>query len=82
MNKEETVNFCNKNIVDNVASISVSELVACINDGKDRLKLPPIQRSAVWTNAQIINFWDSLLRGYPAGMMFINKAKKPMSPAE
>ncbi|WP_034995698.1 DUF262 domain-containing protein [Beijerinckia mobilis] len=38
-------------------------------DNSQRLLMPPIQRSLVWTNEQIINYWDSLLRGYPAGMM-------------
>ena len=37
-----------------------------------RLLLPPIQRSVVWSNEQVINYWDSLLRGYPAGMMMVH----------
>jgi hypothetical protein len=37
-----------------------------------RLRLPPIQRSVVWTNEQIINYWDSLLRGYPPGLMMVH----------
>jgi hypothetical protein len=41
-----------------------------------RLLLPPIQRSLVWSNEQIINYWDSLLRGYPAGMMMFHVVKK------
>jgi hypothetical protein len=40
-----------------------------------RLLLPPIQRSLVWSNEQIINYWDSLLRGYPAGMMLVHRVK-------
>lgn len=40
-----------------------------------RLLLPPIQRSAVWRNTQIIHYWDSLLRGYPAGLMMIHAAQ-------
>ena len=28
-----------------------------------RLRLPPIQRSLVWRNEQIVNYWDSLMRG-------------------
>lgn len=38
-----------------------------------RLLLPPIQRSVVWTNEQIINYWDSLLRGYPPGLMMVHR---------
>lgn len=41
--------------------------------GGKRLLLPPIQRSVVWSNEQVINYWDSLLRGYPAGMLFIHR---------
>lgn len=41
-----------------------------------RLLLPPIQRSVVWSNEQVINYWDSLLRGYPAGMMMVHRVKK------
>lgn len=41
-----------------------------------RLLLPPIQRSIVWTNEQIANYWDSLLRGYPAGMMIVHRIEK------
>ena len=37
-----------------------------------RLLLPPIQRSVVWSNEQVINYWDSLLRGYSAGMMLVH----------
>lgn len=43
------------------------------DETKSRLFLPPIQRSLVWTNEQIVNFWDSLLRGYPIGMMMVHQ---------
>lgn len=43
--------------------------------GESRLYLPTIQRSLVWRNSQIINYWDSLLRGYPAGLMMIHHPK-------
>lgn len=38
-----------------------------------QLRLPPIQRSFVWRNEQVVNYWDSLLRGYPAGMMMVTR---------
>jgi hypothetical protein len=44
-----------------------------------RLLLPPIQRSIVWSNEQIINYWDSLLRGHPAGLMLVHPARKGTS---
>ncbi len=40
-----------------------------------KLLLPPIQRSLVWSNEQVVNYWDSLLRGYPAGMMIVHRVK-------
>ena len=40
-----------------------------------RLLLPPIQRSVVWSNGQVIDYWDSLLRGYPAGLMLVHRGE-------
>lgn len=44
--------------------------------GSSELRLPPIQRSLVWRNEQIVNYWDSLMRGYPPGMMMVHHAEK------
>lgn len=41
--------------------------------GEGALLLPPIQRSLVWRNAQIVNYWDSLLRGYPPGLFMVHR---------
>lgn len=63
-----------------IESITAEEVVKW-TEGKykdSQLFLPPIQRSVVWSNAQIINYWDSLLRGYPAGMMLAHRSR-PMS---
>ncbi len=49
--------------------------------GTSRLFLTPIQRSVVWRNSQIINYWDSLLRGYPAGLMMVHRRKDEASQA-
>ena len=63
-----------------IRQISLADVAAwrrgqsTFSDGRSRLLLPPIQRSLVWSNEQIINFWDSLLRGYPAGMMLVHRA--------
>ncbi|HRD68166.1 MAG TPA: DUF262 domain-containing protein [Candidatus Competibacter sp.] len=43
---------------------------------RSTLLLPPIQRTVVWSNEQIINYWDSLLRGYPPGMMMVHPVKE------
>jgi hypothetical protein len=57
---------------------TIKELAALrlAKPGAPRLLLPPIQRSLVWSNEQIINYWDSLLRGYPAGMMLFHLAER------
>jgi hypothetical protein len=60
-----------------VAPCPVCELVAATHaEVPPRLFLPPIQRSLVWRNEQILNYWDSLLRGYPPGMMMVHKITK------
>jgi len=60
-----------------VAVIKTLDVVAWTS-GKEasRLFLPPIQRSIVWSNAQIVNYWDSLLRGYPAGLMMVHRSRR------
>lgn len=35
------------------------------------LALPPVQRSAVWGPKQIVDLWDSALRGLPLGTLFV-----------
>jgi Protein of unknown function DUF262 len=72
----KTTNFCE------LFSDSTTELltITCLADWRQakegsRLFLPPIQRSVVWSNEQIINYWDSLLRGYSAGMMLVHRVK-------
>lgn len=58
-----------------VDSLKASEVVDWMkHEHPHRLLLPPIQRSVVWRNEQIINYWDSLLRGYPPGMMMIHQS--------
>ncbi|MER2512061.1 MAG: DUF262 domain-containing protein, partial [Nitrosomonas ureae] len=37
------------------------------------LMLPPIQRGFVWKPKQIVDLWDSLLRGMPIGSMMVNR---------
>lgn len=57
------------------AAIKVREIAEWRHaDSPGALRLPPIQRSLVWRNTQIINYWDSLLRGYPAGLFLVHRA--------
>jgi len=39
------------------------------------LALPPLQRSAVWNPKQIVDLWDSVLRGLPIGSIYLLKRK-------
>jgi hypothetical protein len=39
------------------------------------IALPPIQRSSVWKPVQIVDLWDSLLRGMPFGSFFVARMK-------
>lgn len=72
-NKKISNLFKNEDVVE---SLTIKELAAwSCSDFGSKLRLPPIQRSIVWTNEQIINYWDSLLRGYPAGMMMIHRVQ-------
>lgn len=59
-----------------VETISILDVVDWTHGRNgSRLHLPTIQRSAVWRNSQIINYWDSLLRGYPAGLMLVHRSR-------
>lgn len=60
-----------------VATPTITDLAAWRQaEEGSRLLLPPIQRSVVWSNEQVINYRDSLLRGYPAGMMMVHRAQR------
>ena len=69
-----------------VASITINELIKWADGnspaGKGlsgKLVLPPIQRSSgLWGQRQIAEYWDSLLRGFPLGVMLIHKISKPI----
>ncbi|MGA2224598.1 MAG: DUF262 domain-containing protein [Syntrophobacteraceae bacterium] len=57
---------------DNVVALQIAKLIDWPKAENCKLWLPPIQRSIVWSNEQVINYWDSLLRGYPAGTMMVH----------
>lgn len=35
------------------------------------IALPPVQRSAVWRPKQVLDLWDSLMRGLPIGTLYL-----------
>lgn len=49
--------------------------------GKQQLLLPPIQRGFVWKPQQIVDLWDSLLRGMPIGSLMFSKLSSGKSAA-
>lgn len=59
---------------DILASVEIRELVEAhlSRESGKRLLLPTIQRSLVWRNDQIINYWDTLLRGWFPGLMLVH----------
>lgn len=44
--------------------------------GPESVALPMIQRGSVWKPNQIIDLWDTLLRGMPVGSLMVTKSKK------
>lgn len=38
--------------------------------------LPPIQRSSVWRPKQVVDLWDSIMRGLPIGMFYLVKRQR------
>jgi hypothetical protein len=40
------------------------------------IALPPVQRSTVWRPKQVVDLWDSLIRGLPIGTFYLVKRAK------
>ncbi|MGE0469541.1 MAG: DUF262 domain-containing protein [Nitrospira sp.] len=40
-------------------------------DGKPLFALPPLQRDAVWRPKQVVDLWDSVMRGLPIGILYL-----------
>jgi hypothetical protein len=41
--------------------------------GWPKIMLPPVQRSAVWRPKQVVDLWDSVMRGLPIGMFYLTR---------
>ena len=57
-----------------MAQSSIGALVLDIKAG--RIQLPAFQRKLVWTEDQIVNLFDSIMRGYPIGTFLFWKLDK------
>jgi hypothetical protein len=49
---------------------------SCSADSGPFIALPMIQRGSVWRPQQVIELWDSLLRGMPVGSMMVSALKE------
>lgn len=59
-----------------VIGMKLPEYLDWATDGSTcpkKLLLPPIQRGFVWKPKQIVDLWDSLLRGMPIGSLMLSK---------
>lgn len=70
-------------------STSMSEIKEKLNSGKELIALtyeqlafarnkgifsiPAVQRGVVWSPLQVINLWDSIIKGYPIGSLMVYK---------
>jgi hypothetical protein len=65
---------------ENVDTVRLIDYLAWIaggdNDNHTLIALPPIQRSPVWKPAQVIDLWDSLLRGMPIGSFLVGRMRE------
>ena len=46
-------------------------------EGMPVIAMPPVQRSAVWRPKQVVDLWDSLMRGLPIGTFSLVSADGP-----
>ncbi len=59
--------------------IYIEILAKEINKGTRSLyRLPSFQRDAVWKNSQIELLWDSIMRGFPIGVLLFSKLLKDL----
>ena len=47
------------------------------NDNERHVVLPMLQRGSVWKPSQIIDLWDSVLRGFPIGSLMVSRYTGP-----
>ena len=68
--------MCNSNVNSGVELFSLKELYE-MRENKI-IGIPAVQRRLVWEPSQIVNLWDSLVKGYPVGIFqcYIDAQKK------
>ena len=59
--------------ISEIGALSFADWVLSSGDGTAErpLRLPSVQRTALWDAGRIINLWDSLMRGLPIGMFYL-----------
>jgi hypothetical protein len=55
--------------------LKIQELVALVHEG--RIRVPEFQRSFRWTADDVLDLFDSILRGYPFGSLLLWKRAAP-----
>ena len=63
-----------KSVLDFVSWVSESSLALENNKddpGMQIIAMPPVQRTAVWRPKQVLELWDSLMRGLPLGAFYL-----------
>lgn len=77
MNREEEMTrrlFSDESRIDHIAI--ADWLNSCVEEDADvPIVLPMVQRGSVWKPAQIIDLWDSLLRGFPVGSFMLEEVR-------
>lgn len=54
-------------------SYNLKEIADWQLNHESKIRLPYLQRGFVWKSIQIIELWDSILRGYPIGALMMSK---------
>lgn len=76
MSNNDSWPFINNNQVHGLGLPVYLDWAAGKDEYPKKLMLPPIQRGFVWKPKQIVDLWDSLLRGMPIGSMMVNRLKE------
>jgi hypothetical protein len=58
----------------NIEAYDIKEIESFCSSALANVVLPKMQRGFVWKSAQMLNLWDSILRGFPIGALMLADA--------